>query len=152
MSVLLPIPGFTDPKEQSLGPADYLTLASAYHTVAVTDIPVLGLSAKNQARRFISLIDALYEARCRLICHAEANPEDLFFPSAAHATESTSTVDHDVMHIETVAEMQDVYRPNVAMYSAPSMSEARAQSTVSGLDKLDIFSGRLASRSMVVVC
>lgn len=43
------------------------------------------------------------------------------------------------MHVETVAEMQDVYRPNVSMYDMPSMSRARGQLPVPGLDTLDIF-------------
>ena len=60
----------------------------------------------------------------------------------AHATEFTSNVAEDLMHIETVAEMQDEDCPNVPT-SAPSVSEAWAQSTVPGLDKLDIFSSRL---------
>lgn len=45
------------------------------------------------------------------------------------------------MHVETVAEMQDMYRLNVSMYDMPSMSRARGQLPVPGLDTLDIFSG-----------
>ncbi|KIJ68128.1 hypothetical protein HYDPIDRAFT_165832 [Hydnomerulius pinastri MD-312] len=127
---------------KSLGPADYLTLASTYHTVVITDIPVLKLSAKNQARRFISLIDALYEARCRLICHAESDAENLFFPDAAQETGAQPEINHDVMHVETIAEMQDVYRPNVSSYDAPAMPEAPSQQNVLSLDKLTIFSGQ----------
>ncbi|KAH7888878.1 AFG1-like ATPase-domain-containing protein [Phlebopus sp. FC_14] len=128
--------------EESLGPADYLTLASTYHTVVITDIPVLKLSAKNQARRFISLIDALYEARCCLICHAEADVENLFFPDATQGTRTQPGANDDLMHVETVAEMQDVYRPNVSAYDTPRMNEAPIQSAVLPLDKLTIFSGQ----------
>ena len=60
-----------------------MTLTSTFDTIVITDIPVLKISDKNQARRFISLIDALYEARCRLICLASAPPDRLFFPDAA---------------------------------------------------------------------
>ncbi|KAG9316745.1 hypothetical protein JVU11DRAFT_2806 [Chiua virens] len=46
--------GFAQLCDESLGPADYLTLASNYHTTIITDTPILGLSAKNQLWRFIS--------------------------------------------------------------------------------------------------
>ncbi|KAL7281558.1 hypothetical protein ACG7TL_004875 [Trametes sanguinea] len=134
-------------------PADYITLAARYHTFVITFIPVLRLSAKNQARRFISLIDALYEARCRLICLAEATPEELFFPDAPaealstlanrESPESTTaSVDVDVMMAEAVGETQDVYRPNVSSYDAPNMERERIQSAPLALDKLSIFSGK----------
>ncbi|KAG0707092.1 AFG1-like ATPase-domain-containing protein [Suillus ampliporus] len=127
--------------DESRGPADYLTLASTYHTVAISSIPILTVSVKNQARRFISLIDALYEARCRIICHAESVPEDLFFPDAIVQSAESDTV-HDVMHVETVAAMQDVYRPNVSAYDTPNMNEAPLQSVLASLENLSIFSGQ----------
>ncbi|KIW82492.1 hypothetical protein Z517_05519 [Fonsecaea pedrosoi CBS 271.37] len=63
-----------------LGPADYVSLCSTFHTVILTDVPVLTLVQKNEARRFITLLDALYEARCRLLIQAAAPPDKLFFP------------------------------------------------------------------------
>ncbi|KAI0335151.1 hypothetical protein GY45DRAFT_1421319 [Cubamyces sp. BRFM 1775] len=144
---------FAELCDESLGPADYITLASRYHTFVITDIPVLKLSAKNQARRFISLIDALYEARCRIICLAEAAPEQLFFPDApleseivsahsANDSQDLSAQDVDVMMAEAVAETQDVFRPNVASYDAPNMERERTPSAPLALDKLSIFSGK----------
>ncbi|KAG1751352.1 AFG1-like ATPase-domain-containing protein [Suillus paluster] len=127
--------------DESRGSADYLTLASTYHTVAISSIPILNVSMKNQACRFISLIDALYEARCRIICHAESVPEDLFFPDAIAQPAELDTV-HDVMHVETVAEMQNVYRPNVSAYDAPGMNEAPNQPAPTSLENLSIFSGQ----------
>ncbi|PPQ68045.1 hypothetical protein CVT25_014506 [Psilocybe cyanescens] len=88
--------------------------------IAITDIPSLPLSLKDQARRFISLIDALYESRCRIICLAETTPDKLFFPDA------TTNSEVDVMVAESVAETQDVYRPNVSSYDTPQMREAPA--------------------------
>ena len=64
----------------NLGPADYLTLASTFHTLILTDVPILSLLQKNEARRLITLLDALYEARCKLLISAEAGPDDIFFP------------------------------------------------------------------------
>ncbi|OAP54414.1 hypothetical protein AYL99_11515 [Fonsecaea erecta] len=63
-----------------LGPADYVSLCSTFHTLVLTDVPVLTLAQKNEARRFITLLDALYEARCRLLIRAAAPPDKLFFP------------------------------------------------------------------------
>ena len=123
-----------------MGPADYLTIASAFHTVVITSIPVLKLSSKNQARRFISLIDALYEARCRIVCLAEAEPDALFFPDAVS---STSPADIDVLLAEAIGETRDVYRPNVSSYDAPNMAEAPAAPRHAlALEALSMFSGK----------
>lgn len=126
--------------EESMGSADYLTIASSFHTVVITSIPVLKLSAKNQARRFISLIDALYEARCRIVCLAEAEADALFFPDAVVADSPT---DVDVLLAEAVGETRDVYRPNVSSYDAPNMAEAPAAPRPAvALEALSMFSGK----------
>ncbi|KAF9010587.1 hypothetical protein BDQ17DRAFT_1346477 [Cyathus striatus] len=49
----------------------YSTLASPFPIMVIENIPILPLSSKSQARQFISLIDALYESHCKLICLAE---------------------------------------------------------------------------------
>lgn len=61
-----------------LGAADYLTLADAVKVLVLDDIPQLGRSNFNEAKRFVTLIDALYEARVQLICSAMAAPEMLY--------------------------------------------------------------------------
>ena len=61
-----------------LGPADYLALAEAVRVLLLDDIPQLGRSNFNEAKRFVTLIDSLYEARVRLICSAAAAPEMLY--------------------------------------------------------------------------
>ena len=61
-----------------LGAADYLTLAEAVRVLMLDDIPSLGRSNFNEAKRFVTLIDALYEAKVRLICSAAAEPEMLY--------------------------------------------------------------------------
>lgn len=63
---------------QPLGPADYLAIAEAVKVLMLDDIPTLGRSNFNEAKRFVTLIDALYEARVRLICSAAATPEMLY--------------------------------------------------------------------------
>ncbi|KAH9942379.1 AFG1-like ATPase-domain-containing protein [Epithele typhae] len=120
-------------------PCDYITSPRA-STLVLTDVPVLHLSAKNQARRFISLIDALYEARCRIVVLAEAAPEDL---SSRRRRAGRMRDGVDVMMAEAVAETQDVYRPNVSSYDAPNMAEEpRAPTSALALDTLSIFSGK----------
>ncbi len=61
-----------------LGPADYLTLAAAIRVLILEDIPQLSSENYNEARRFVTLIDALYEAKVRLIASAADAPENLY--------------------------------------------------------------------------
>jgi len=69
---------FYDLCGRALGAADYLALAQAARVLVLEDIPLLSRSNYNEARRFVTLIDALYEARVRLICSAAAVPEYLY--------------------------------------------------------------------------
>lgn len=129
---------FNEPS-QSLGPADYLSLASTYPIIVIDRIPILKLSAKNQARRFISLIDALYEARCQIICSAETTLDALFFPDALDLDRAPAQI--DVMMAESVTETQALHRPNVSSYDSPEMAEAPVAPVLMPLDSLSIFSG-----------
>ncbi|MGH1576661.1 cell division protein ZapE [Planktotalea sp.] len=61
-----------------LGPADYLTIAEAARVLVLEDIPRLSRNNFNEAKRFVTLIDALYEAGVRLIASAAAEPEMLY--------------------------------------------------------------------------
>ena len=60
------------------GAADYLAIAHAYHTVIVVGIPVMGPDMRNEAARFVTLIDALYENKVKLFVTAAAEPKDLY--------------------------------------------------------------------------
>jgi cell division protein ZapE len=63
---------------EARGAADYLAIARAYHTVILVGIPKLGPDRRNEAARFVTLIDALYENKVKLIAAADAEPEDLY--------------------------------------------------------------------------
>ncbi|TFK26508.1 hypothetical protein FA15DRAFT_654338 [Coprinopsis marcescibilis] len=133
--------------EASLGAADYLTLASTFSHMAITSVPILLLSSKNQARRFISLIDALYESKCKLICLADGVPERIFFPDAVSATSRPEIDNSDLMLAETIVESQEYYRPNVSSYSSAGIEEQEQKQHTSrtmglALDSLSIFSGQ----------
>ena len=57
------------------GAADYLAIARRYHTVIIVGIPVMGPEMRNEAARFVTLIDALYEHKVKLLAAADAEPE-----------------------------------------------------------------------------
>jgi predicted ATPase len=108
------------------GLADYITLASTFHTIVLDEVPILTLLQKNEARRLITLLDALYEARCKLIMRAEAGPDDLFFPetkiaSTGNGTQRDENDGGDAVYPETFSEIfQDQtspFRPNVSSYT-----------------------------------
>ncbi|KAI1396956.1 AFG1-like ATPase-domain-containing protein [Hypoxylon fuscum] len=117
----------------SFGPADYITMASTFHTFIIDGIPTLTVLKKNEARRLITLLDALYEARCKLVVRAEAGPDDLFFPetkvvSTSPRKQDGERVDEDAIHSETIAEAyQDTvspFRPNISYYDPDADADA----------------------------
>ena len=61
-----------------LGPADYLRLANAFQTLILENVPVMSREMPNEAKRFVTLIDALYETRTKLIMSAAAEPDQLY--------------------------------------------------------------------------
>jgi len=69
---------FADLCGTALGPQDYLAIAARFHTLFLEDIPVMGPANAQEARRFVTLIDALYEAGTRLVALAAAAPEALY--------------------------------------------------------------------------
>src|SRR5271168_736537 len=61
-----------------LGSADYLKIAQRFHTLVIDRIPALAENERNEAKRFIILIDALYDMRVKLIASADGEPETLY--------------------------------------------------------------------------
>ena len=63
---------------EARGAADYLAIARRFHTVILVGIPVLGPESRNEAARFVQLIDALYEHKVKLLAAADAQPDRLY--------------------------------------------------------------------------
>ncbi len=74
-----------------LGAADYLAIARHYHTVFIVGVPMMGPENRNEAVRFITLIDALYEYKVKLVASADAAPVALY-PAGDGAFEFERTV------------------------------------------------------------
>ena len=74
-----------------LGPADFLAIAWRFHTVFVVAIPQLSADKRNEAKRFVTLIDTLYENNVKLFCSAAVSPQDLY-PAGDGAFEFSRTV------------------------------------------------------------
>ena len=96
----------------ALGVADYLALASSVSSVYLSHVPVLSRTQRNEARRFVMLIDALYEARVRLIISAEAPLDALVAPLLDDSSGGGG---------DGIAEGAEV---DVSRESAPSFAEA----------------------------
>ncbi|HUR42989.1 MAG TPA: cell division protein ZapE, partial [Aestuariivirga sp.] len=69
---------FAELCEAPLGPADYLGLARSFRTLFVDHIPALSPAQRNEAKRFIILIDALYDAQVRLVASSANVPERIY--------------------------------------------------------------------------
>ncbi|MBY0406121.1 MAG: cell division protein ZapE, partial [Rickettsiales bacterium] len=68
----------------ALGPADYLAIAKRLDTVVLTGIPKLSAEMRNEAKRFVTLVDALYEHKVALVAAADAPPEQLYAEGDGH--------------------------------------------------------------------
>ncbi|XP_034683067.1 putative ATPase N2B isoform X3 [Vitis riparia] len=82
-----------------VGAADYIAVAKNYHTVFISDIPVMSMRIRDKARRFITLIDELYNHHCCLFCSAASSIDDLF-----QGTEEGTLFDLESFQFETETE------------------------------------------------
>jgi cell division protein ZapE len=70
--------GFADLCQKPLGASDYLAIARRFHTVILESIPRMGFEQRNEAKRFITLVDTLYDSRVKLLASAEAEAPELY--------------------------------------------------------------------------
>lgn len=77
--------------KEARGAADYLAIARTYHTVFLVGIPRMTKEDRNEASRFVTLIDALYEHRVKLFATADGEPEEIY-PTGDGAFEFARTV------------------------------------------------------------
>jgi len=69
---------FDDLCGQPLGSSDYIALASRFKTVFITDVPAMSMRMRDKARRFITLVDEIYNQRGRVVCTAAVELDELF--------------------------------------------------------------------------
>ncbi|OMO61700.1 ATPase, AFG1-like protein [Corchorus capsularis] len=105
---------------QPVGAADYIAVAKNYHTVFISDIPAMSMRIRDKARRFITLIDELYNHHCRLFCSAASSIDDLF-----QGTEEGTLFDLESFQFETETEGTKLRRDvlaegNVSSGGAPA--------------------------------
>jgi predicted ATPase len=138
---------------ETFGPADYITMASTYHTFIIDEVPTLTILQKNEARRFITLLDALYEARCKLLIRAESPPDDLFFPErrGSSGQDGSSKQNVDPTYSETIStvyqEQVSPFRPNVSYYDTRSTTSKYDpdQDSDSGVQKKQVDFGNTSA-------
>ncbi|MBP2313760.1 cell division protein ZapE [Azospirillum soli] len=82
---------FWDLCGKPFGAADYLAIATHFHTVLIDDVPTMKDELRNEAKRFMTLIDALYEHKVNVVVAADGPPERLY-PEGTHAFEFERTV------------------------------------------------------------
>ncbi|KAI9191540.1 hypothetical protein LWI28_009782 [Acer negundo] len=98
-----------------VGAADYIAVTKNYHTVFISDIPVTSMRIRDKARRFITLVDELYNHHCCLFCSAAASIDDLF-----QGTEEGTLFDLESFQFETEMEGTKLRRDVLAEGSVSS--------------------------------
>lgn len=82
--------GFADLCSKALGAADYKAIVERYRTIFIDNVPVLDYARRNEAKRFIILIDILYDDQVHLVVSAAASPDKLY-----HARSGTEAFEFD---------------------------------------------------------
>jgi protein AFG1 len=97
---------FEDLCNKPLSAADYLELVKSFHTIIITDIPRMSMKHRAQARRFITLIDAMYESKTKLIASGETGLLEIF-----NAEEGTNELNDDFRLMMDDLKLEDVSSP-----------------------------------------
>ena len=94
--------------EQPRGAEDFIAVAGRYHTLVLNGVPKLKEDRRNEAKRFMTLIDALYEHKVNIVMAAEAPPQDIY-PEGRHAFEFERTVSR-LMEMQSAEYMDAPHR------------------------------------------
>lgn len=87
---------FNDLCARPIGSADYQVLAQHFATVFISEVPILTLSQRNELRRFITLIDTLYEHRVKVVISAPVPPSKLFVPKFQEEADAPLAAAHSL--------------------------------------------------------
>ncbi|OVA00442.1 ATPase [Macleaya cordata] len=118
-----------------VGAADYIALARNFHTVFISDIPVMSMRIRDKARRFITLVDELYNHHCCLFCTAASSIDDLF-----QGTDEGALFDLESFQFETETEGGALRRDVLAKGSVGSSgAPSGIQSLLSGQEEMFAF-------------
>ncbi|GAB5586262.1 ATPase [Umbelopsis nana] len=97
---------FDDLCHKPLSAADYLELVKHFHTIVITDIPRMTMKHRAEARRFITLIDAMYESKTKLIASGETGILEIF-----NAEEGSSELNDDFRLMMDDLKLDDISSP-----------------------------------------
>lgn len=99
--------------DRPLGASDYLHLTQFFHTIIIRDLPQLSLKKKSATRRFITLIDALYDQRIRVVISAQVPLRRLFVAERPGADEEPSDETRMLMDDLKIGKHDDNLKANV---------------------------------------
>ncbi|KAK9682667.1 hypothetical protein RND81_10G088300 [Saponaria officinalis] len=105
---------------RAVGAADYIAIANHFHTVFISNIPIMSMRVRDKARRFITLIDELYNRHCRLFCSASCSIDDLF-----QGTEEGTLFDLESFQFETEMEGSKLRRDVLAEGSVTTTESSK---------------------------
>jgi len=111
---------FSDLCNKALGAADYLAIGHAFHTVFLANVPKLTMQERDQVRRFITLIDSLYECHTKVVCTAELDPIPLFYVSEEER--KTSIADEIFAWDRTVSRLMEMQSTTYLSAASRSLS------------------------------
>src|SRR5258705_10224421 len=119
-------------RSKPLAASDYLRLAHDYHTIMIDRIPVMDYADRNAAKRFIALIDTLYDNAVKLMASAGADPQSLYVaPDGDEASEFKRTASRLIeMSSESYLALPHGHKDSVASGSGTGLVETQNSHSV----------------------
>jgi cell division protein ZapE len=98
---------FADLCARPLGAADYFTLAESFDTIIVENVPAMTLDRRNEAKRFITLVDILYEKKTRLIVSADTEAQGLYAAPTGHEAQEFARTASRLVEMRSAAYLEE---------------------------------------------